>query len=154
MGEQAERVDSASRVILASPRILFRTFRDTETLKAWRVPDGVIGSFTALQPRTGGGYQLKLQYGDERIGLSAPGMDLIEGRFAEFQPDEHIVEQVRFVGRDGQTVGSMMFETLIKPALTGTRVTLRATSLPDAIDAKDHEDALAASLRRLAMLTE
>lgn len=34
MGEQAERVDSASRVILASPRILFRTFRDTETLKA------------------------------------------------------------------------------------------------------------------------
>ncbi|HUD92516.1 SRPBCC domain-containing protein [Sphingobium sp.] len=154
MGKQAERVDSASRVILASPSILFRTFRDTETLKAWRVPDGVIGSFTALQPRTGGGYQLKLQYGDERIGLSAPGMDLIEGRFAKFQPDEHVVEQVRFIGRDGGTAGTMKFETLINPVSGGTQVTLRASALPDAIDAKDHEDALAASLRRLAMLTE
>lgn len=86
--------------------------------------------------------------------MSAPGMDLIEARFVEFQPDERVVEQVRFIVRDGQTAAKMMFETLISPVPAGTQVTLRATSLPDAIDAKEHEDALGASLRCLALLTE
>lgn len=153
-GEQEERVDSTSRIILATPRVLFRTFLDPETLKAWRVPEGVEGGFSALDPRTGGGYRLDLRYRDERHGISAAGADLIEGRFVDFLADERVLEDVRFLREDGSEAAAMTLETLIEAAQSGTKVTLRATGMPDAIGADEHREALAAALRRLAMLTE
>ncbi|WP_186402109.1 SRPBCC domain-containing protein [Sphingopyxis sp. P1IMeth2] len=152
--KEGERIDSTSRIILASPRLLFRTFLDPETLKAWRVPEGVDGGFSGLDPRTGGGYRLELRYRDKRRGVSASGLDLIDGRFVDFLADERVLEDVRFLKKDGSEAAAMTFETLIEAAQSGTKVTLRATGMPDAIDAEEHREALAAALRRLAMLTE
>ncbi|WP_156416893.1 MULTISPECIES: SRPBCC domain-containing protein [unclassified Sphingopyxis] len=152
--KQGERVDSTSRIILASPRMLFRTFLDPETLKAWRIPEGVDGGFSALDPRAGGGYRLELRYADEAHGVSAPGKDLVEGHFVDFLADERVLERVRFLGEDRREIAAMTFETLIEAAQSGTKVTLRATGVPDAVGADTHREALAAALRRLALLTE
>lgn len=151
------RIDSVSRVILASPRTLFRTFLDAETLAAWRVPEGMTGSVAAFDPRAGGGYRMVLRYGGPEAqshGKSRPGEDEVHVRFAELYAEEKVVEEVRFVSDDPAFAGVMRLTTLFEPAREGTKVTLRAEQVPAAISAADHQEGMTASLRQLARLTE
>jgi len=152
-----DRIDSVSRVILASPRTLFRTFLDAETLAAWRVPEGMTGSIAAFDPRAGGGYRMLLRYeGPESPaqGKSRPGADQVDVRFLELYAEEKVVEEVRFVSDDPVYAGVMRLTTLFEPAREGTKVTLRAEHVPVGISPDDHRDGMTASLRQLARLTE
>lgn len=54
-GEDEGHAHAASRVILASPRTLFRAFVDAETMAAWRAPDGMTATMLSFDPRPGGG---------------------------------------------------------------------------------------------------
>lgn len=153
--ELAERVDSASRVILATPRQLFRTYFDAETLKGWRVPDGATGTYSVLEPQPGGRFCLNLLYSDRpEIDGSEAAIEIITGEFAEFVPDERIVEEIRYTNTDPAYAGMMTLTLTIEPAKAGSKVSLHATGMPPALKAAAHRAALAAALRRLALLTE
>jgi uncharacterized protein YndB with AHSA1/START domain len=147
------RVHSASRVILASPQTLFRTFMDQETLLAWRAPDSMSGEMLAFDPRIGGGYRMILRYqgDDARMqGKSRPGEDEVSITFLEMLPGERVVEGVRFVSDDPAFQGEMVMTTLFEPMREGTKVTLRAENVPEGITA----EGMLSSLRSLARLTE
>lgn len=154
-GERKERVDSASRVILATPRQLFRTFFDAETLKAWRVPEGAAGIYSVLEPQPGGRFRLDLVHPDRTApdGTEAEGYT-IEGRFTEFLPDERVIEEIRLAGTGPVDAGVMTLTISIELVQAGSKVTMQAIGMPRALEADAHRAALAASLRRLALLTE
>jgi hypothetical protein len=58
------------------------------------------------------------------------------------------------VSKDPNLAGSMTLTTLFEPDRDGTKVTLQARGAPSFIDAQEQGEILAASLRRLALLTE
>jgi len=152
-----ERIDSASRVILAQPRTLFRAFTDAETMSAWRAPDGMTAKLLAFDARGGGGYRMVLRHEDPEAsaeGKTRPGEDEVVVRFAELLAHERIVEEVVFVSDDPAFAGTMRFTTLFEPDRDGTKVTFRAADVPAGIKPEDHQLGMAASLRNLARLTE
>lgn len=147
----------ASRVILASPRTLFRTFLDAETLCAWRAPEGMTATLKAFDPKVGGGYLMVLRYeGADALehGKTRPGEDEIAVTFVEMLAEERVVETVRFVTGDAPFLGEMRLTTLFEPAREGTKVTIRAENVPAGISADDHRQGMLSSLRSLANLTE
>lgn len=151
------RIDSASRVILAPPRTLFRAFIDAETMASWRAPDGMAARIVAFDPRVGGGYRMVLGYeGSEALGQgkTRPGEDEIDVRFVELLAHERIIEDVTFISDDPAFAGTMTLTTLFQPDRDGTKVTFQATGVPPGITAEDHRQGMAASLRNLARLTE
>lgn len=151
------RIDSVSRVILASQRTIFRTFLGKETLGGWRAPEGMSAQFLSFDPRVGGGYRMVLRYAGPDAtskGKTRPGEDEVAVEFRDLLPDERVVEAVRFVTDDPALQGTMMLTTLLDPAREGTKVTLRAENVPDGISAEDHRADMLSSLRNLARLTE
>jgi uncharacterized protein YndB with AHSA1/START domain len=151
------RIDSASRVILATPRTLFRAFLDPEILASWRAPEGMTARIERFDPRSGGGYRIILSYpaGDtEAHGKTSPGEDVADVRFIELAPDDRIIEEVRFVSVDPGYATPMTITTSFEPVVDGTKVTVVARDVPPGISPEDHKAGIASSLRNLARLTE
>ena len=151
-----DRVDSASRVILAAPRVLFRAFVDPEMLASWRAPEGMTARIERFDPRIGGGYRIILHYPPDQAGdhgKTAPGEDVADVRFLELG-DEQIIEEVRFVSSNPALADPMTLTTSFEAVIDGTKVTTAARGVPDAIRPEDHQAGIASSLRKLAQLTE
>lgn len=158
MGKHAEeeRIDRASRVILASPRSLFRAFLDPEMLASWRTPEGMGAQIERFVPGIGGGYRIVLTYaeGSEAVGKTGVGTDVAEVRFVELLAEERIVEEIRFLSDDPAYSASMRLVTTFEPVADGTKVSFAASGVPAAIDPDDHKTGMASALRSLALLTE
>jgi uncharacterized protein YndB with AHSA1/START domain len=151
-----ERIYSASRVILASPRTLFRAFVDPEMLASWRAPEGMTARIEGFDPRIGGGYRIILTYvtsDAESHGKTSPGQDVAEVRFLELG-DDQIIEEVRFVSDNADYAEPMTITTGFEPVVDGTKVTVAARNVPPGISPEDHKAGIASSLRNLARLTE
>jgi uncharacterized protein YndB with AHSA1/START domain len=151
------RLDMASRVILASPRTLFRTFLDAEALACWRTPETMTGRVMHLDPRVGGGYTMVLRYGDDAptsTGKTRTREDEVEVRFLELSAEERIVEEVHFISTDPAFEEPMILTTILEPAREGTKVKLRAENVPSTISETDHHEGMLSALRNLARLTE
>src|SRR5690606_26046002 len=87
------RTDSASRVIAASPRTLYRAFLDPDALVRWLPAKGMTGRIYEFEPREGGCYRMALTYdggGPSIRGKTSEDTDLVEGRFLELIPDARI----------------------------------------------------------------
>jgi uncharacterized protein YndB with AHSA1/START domain len=150
------RTDSATRVILASGRSLFRAFVDREMLASWRAPDGMHARIERFDPRIGGGYRIVLTYADggaAQSGKASASEDIAEVRFLELD-ETRIVEEIRFASEDPRLSLPMTLTTSFEPLADGTKVTMAATGVPDAIDAEAHRTGIAQALRNLARLTE
>src|SRR5262245_472409 len=98
----AERVrhlmDSASRLISATPAAIYQAFVDPRALVRWLPPSGMTGCIEVFDPREGGEYQITLSY--DRPEHSAPGKttehaDVTRGRFLQLLPNRKIVQSVR-----------------------------------------------------------
>lgn len=153
--ETPDRIDSASRIIMASARTLFRTFHDPETFKYWRTPDGTMGGLTVLQPQIGGAWCLTILHPDRaEIGGVPSGIETITGRFIDMLPDAQVVEEINYVSEDPAYAGVMTLTTSLEPMKDGTKVTLRAVGMPPVLAQDSHRAALSAALHRLARLTE
>jgi uncharacterized protein YndB with AHSA1/START domain len=152
-----DRIDRASRVILATPRTLLRAFLDLEQLVAWRAPEGMTARIERFDPRIGGGYRMVLTYGQATAGVSGKTSateDVVEVRFVEIAPDDRVVEEVRFVTDDPAFAGLMTITTTFEPVRDGTKVSVAAADVPPGISAADHKTGMDSSLRKLARLTE
>jgi uncharacterized protein YndB with AHSA1/START domain len=57
-----KRIDSASRVIKASPRTIYQAFLEPETLVSWLPPAGMSGHIYEFDARDGGAYRMSLTY--------------------------------------------------------------------------------------------
>lgn len=145
-----------ARVILATPRAIFRTLLDPETIPVWRAPEGIAAHFEHFDPRPSGTYRMILRYPSIESGESMPSVsaDIIVGEFAEIQPDERIVETIRFeTGQAGSQV-TLTVTTMLEPVIDGTKVTLIAENVPPGISEADPLARMDRMLRNLANFVE
>ncbi len=145
---------TATRVILATPRAIFRAFVDPEVLVKWRAPADMEARLSSFDARPGGGYRMTLLHRAGIGGKTTPFTDVVQSRFTELLPEERIVEAVSFESDDPAFAGTMMLTTALSPVIDGTRVTLTAQNVPSGISAKDHRVGMESSLKKLATLLE
>lgn len=151
-----ERIDSASRTILATPRAIFRAFLDPEVIGKWRPPAGMYAEIYHFDPREKGGYRMAFVYESpgHAAGKSESDRDVFTARFVELVPDARIVEDVEFISADPTFGGTMRLTTQLVPVSDGTKVTFSAENVPPGISPSDHRKGMESSLKNLAMLLE
>ncbi|CAN5811657.1 hypothetical protein BH11PSE6_BH11PSE6_09720 [soil metagenome] len=147
---------TASRIILATPHAIFRTFVDPEALVNWRAPSGMTAEVRAFDPRPGGGYRMILTYDDPSCapGKTDAATDVVSARFLELDPDTRIVEQISFESGDPAFAGSMTLTTTLAAVNGGTKITFVAENVPGGISEADHRMGMESALKNLANLLE
>jgi uncharacterized protein YndB with AHSA1/START domain len=152
MTEPAERIDTVSRIIRATPDTIYRALLDPDALLAWRPPAGMTGRFDAFDAREGGRYRMTLTYdeGGQGHGKSSDDGDTVQGRFAELVPDTRVVELVEFESDDPAFAGTMRITTSLTPVSGGTDVSILCEQVPYGISPEDHRAGMASTLVNLA----
>ncbi|MBA4751889.1 MAG: SRPBCC domain-containing protein [Sphingopyxis sp.] len=146
----------ASRIILATPRAIFRALLDPETVPAWRAQRGMIARVEHFNARPGGAYRLVLEYSLDNPGKGKSGSNtyIVDGKFVEILPDERIIEAVRFETEDSRFQGVVTVTTTLEPVKDGTKVSLRAQDVPFEINETDLREGMDATLKSLANIVE
>jgi uncharacterized protein YndB with AHSA1/START domain len=146
---------SASRIIIATPRAIFRAFVDPEVLVKWRAPAGTVAELLAFDPRLGGGYKMVLreQDGAGQEKASADSAVLL-ARFLALEAEERIVEAVTFESAGPASAATMTLTISLKPVTGGTKVTVLVEDVAVGIDATEHLACIEAALKKLANLLE
>ncbi len=159
MSEQTERrrTDAASRLIKATPQVIYAALVDPDAVATWRAPSGMTGQVHTFDPRPGGTYRMSLRYDTadhEVAGKSSADEDVVEGRFVELVPGQLVVEVVEFESDDPAFAGEMTIVTSLTPNPDGTTVTIECRDVPPGIKASDHLEGLTSTLANLAAFTE
>lgn len=155
--ESPHRVDSASRVIHASPEEIYRAHMDPQALACWLPPEGMSGRVEQFEPRVGGTYRMVLTYeqpSHSTSGKTTEHSDSVQGRFVELVPDRLIAQVVTFDSDDAAFAGEMTITWTFMPVPEGTRVEVRCENVPRGIRPEDHAAGLASSLANLAKFCE
>ena len=107
--------------------------------------------FERFDPTPGGSYRLALTYADpaDARGKSAAGSDIVEARYLDIVPNDHVVQAVDFVSEDPAFAGTMTMTWTVRAVDGGTLVEITADDVPDGISAEDHAAGLASSLDNL-----
>ena len=149
----AGRIDTATRVIHASPRAVADAFAAPERMMAWLPPKGMTGRALDFDYREGGRYQIELTYEAGGTGKTSATTDIAAGRFVKLEP-ARIVMSVEFASADPAFADEMMMSWTFEPVPGGTQVTVVAEHVPAGISADDHAAALASTLTNLARCVE
>ncbi|APR53170.1 ATPase [Sphingomonas koreensis] len=150
-----KEIHSASRVIIATPKAIFRAHLDPEVLVKWRAPAGMEARIAEFHAKTGGGYRMALRYlQDDSAAKSTADSDIVRVRFVELVPDELIVEAAEFESEDPAYAGTMTITTHLSPVTGGTKVSVTASDVPPGISEEDHRQGMESSLKNLALLLE
>jgi len=148
-----KRTDSASRVIMASPRTIYQAFMDPEALISWLPPEGMKGRIDIFDPREGGAYQISLVYvtpDRTQPGKSSEDTDVVRGTFLKLVEDKRIVQQITFESEDPSFAGEMIMTWNLDTLPEGTKVTIVCENVPEGIRQEDHDEGLRSTLENLA----
>jgi uncharacterized protein YndB with AHSA1/START domain len=154
-GMSGRRTDTGSRVIHASPSVLYWAHLTPQSVARWRAPKGMTGEVLAFEARPGGRFRMAFVYDDpERRGKTSGQSDVFEGEFADLIPGRRIVERIQFESPDPALAGVMTIITTFTPVTGGTRVDVRIEDVPPGIGEADHAEGIRSSLENLARFTE
>jgi uncharacterized protein YndB with AHSA1/START domain len=150
------RTDTATRIIRAPTRVIYRALLNAGAIERWRPPSGMTGILETFQARENGTYRMVLTYRTPPAGGGKSGedRDVVNGRFVKLVPNELVVEDVSFVSDDPTLAAPMTITTALVPVMGGTRVTITAENVPDAISEKDHRTGMDSTLANLAAFVE
>ena len=150
------RIDSASKVIMASPQTIYQAFLNPESLVSWLPPKGMSGHIDMFDPREGGTYKLILKYEMDHSnpGKTTENTDVAQGKCLELVPDKRIVQSIKFDSEDPSFSGEMIQKWLLEPVSEGTKVTIVCENVPEGIRKEDHDTGLGSTLENLAIFTE
>ncbi|PMB10823.1 ATPase [Fischerella thermalis CCMEE 5273] len=151
------RMDRASRVIMASPRTIYRAFLDPEALVSWLPPEGMKGHVYEFDARVGGDYRMSLTYVEadhSALGKTSENTDVVQGRFIELIPNERVVQLVEFESEDSAFAGRMRMTWALAAVQEGTEVSIICEDVPEGIRQEDHVAALRSTLENLANFIE
>lgn len=150
------RIDTASRVIRASPGAIYHAFVDAASLGRWLAPQGMQARVERFEPVVGGSYCIVLTYDDPAgaPGKATADSDVAEGRFVALEPGERIVWEVGFASDDPAFAGTMTMSWRFKEVRDGTEVTILCENVPAGIRKEDHDVGLRSTLENLARFIE
>jgi uncharacterized protein YndB with AHSA1/START domain len=150
------RIDSASRVIFASPRTIYRAFAEPGAMEQWLPPSDMIGKMLHFDFREGGSYRMRLTYREplQDTGKTSHDSDEVEVRLTKLEPDVRMEQEVVFESDDPAFAGIMPMIWTFQPDGDKTIVTVRAENVPAGISAQDHETGMNSSLHNLAAFVE
>jgi uncharacterized protein YndB with AHSA1/START domain len=152
-----KRTDSASRVIMASPRTIYKAFIEPESLVSWLPPKGMKGHIYKFDARDGGTYRMSLTYlgtDHSTLGKTSEHTDVVQGRFLKLVPDERIVQLVEFESEDPTFAGVMIMTWTLNAVPEGTEVTIVCENVPEGMRQDDHDAGMRSTLENLAAFTE
>ena len=151
----SKRIDTAARLIRATPETIYVALTTAEALVQWMPPKGMTGEMQAFDPRPGGLQRMVLRYDDASIaGKSGSNEDIAEARFIDLVPNERVVQTVDFVSDDPKFSGTMTMSTLLTSHGDQTEVRFKAENVPEGISAGDHAEGMNSSLENLATFLE
>jgi uncharacterized protein YndB with AHSA1/START domain len=152
-----KRTDSASRVIMASPRTIYKAFIEPENLVSWLPPKGMKGHIYAFDARDGGSYRMSLTYvgtDHSTLGKTSEHEDVVQGKFLKLVPNEQIVQLFEFESGDPAFAGAMTMTWTLTAVPGGTEVTIVCENVPEGILQEDHNEGMRSTLENLAAFTE
>lgn len=151
-----KRVDSASRLISATPQALYGAFAEPGAMEQWLPPSNMTGEMLRFDFREGGSYRMRLTYAEPHRGRgkSSEDSDDVEVRVTRLEVGRRIEQEVIFESTDPAFSGIMRMTWTFEPEEGGTFVTVRAEDVPRGIRPEDHEAGLKSSLDNLADFTE
>lgn len=146
------RVDSASRLISASPKAVYRAFAEPGAMERWLPPSNMTGEMLHFDFREGGSYRMRLTYVDPQgeRGKTSEDSDDVEVHLTKVEDGQRIEQEITFGSEDAAFSGVMRMTWTFRTEGDGTLVTVRAENVPDGIRPEDHEAGLSASLENLA----
>jgi uncharacterized protein YndB with AHSA1/START domain len=151
------RTDTATRVIAAPTRTIYRALLNAVAVAEWRAPDGMRNTIEKFQVREGGEFRMALAFTDEdhrTRGKTTEHEDVVHGKFVKLVLNQQVVEEVEFETEDEAFKGPMTITTTLVPVPGGTRITVVCENVPQGIKAKDHQKGLESSLANLAAFVE
>ncbi|MES2006300.1 MAG: SRPBCC domain-containing protein [Bacteroidota bacterium] len=149
------RIDTASRLIKASPSKIYKALTTQSDLMQWKAPDGMRMEIFHYNFRVDGTYRMALYYKDRSAkGKTGGNSDIVKGKFIELVTDHKIVEAISFDSPDPTFAGELIMTTELVSEKGATRVTFTATHVPGGIAPEDHATGMNSSLENLAKFTE
>jgi uncharacterized protein YndB with AHSA1/START domain len=148
---QNNRIDRASRVIAASPDVLYDAFLDPKKLVRWLPPKGMTATVQSFAAVNGGSFRLSLHYdAAEGSGKTTASEDTLDARFTELIPGQRITFDVDFQSDDSRFAGTMRQVWTFEELDDGTQVTITCSNVPEGISAEDHFAGMRSTLDNLA----
>lgn len=146
------RIDTASRLVSASPREVYSAFSEPGAIERWLPPSGMRGEMMHFDFREGGSYRMRLTYINPELGRgkSSVDSDEVKVRLIRLGVGRRIEQEVTFESDDPAFAGVMRMIWRFQPVQEGTLVTVRAENVPEGILPEDHEAGMNASLNNLA----
>lgn len=149
------RIDSASRLIAASPDAVYRAFAEPGAMEQWLPPRDMRGTMLHFDFRAGGSYRMRLTYTHPQRGRGKTSTDSDEVEVRLTTIDSHRIEQeVTFDSEDPAFSGIMRVTWTFTPEGTRTLVTVLAEDVPEGIRSEDHQAGLNSTLENLAAFVE
>ena len=150
------RIDSASRLIHASPSDIYQAFAQPGSMEQWLPPGNMTGKMLHFDFRAGGSYRMRLTYKDSHDGQgkTSDDSDEVQVQLVSLEPGQRIVQEINFDSDDSSFAATMRMTWTFEPRDGGTRVTVRAENVPEGIRPEDHQTGLDSSLANLARFTE
>ena len=150
------RIDSASRLVSASPKAVYRAFARPGAMERWIPPSNMRGEMLHFDFREGGSYRMRLTYAEpqQRQGKTSADSDEIEVRLTRLEDGRRIEQEVIFESEDPAFSGTMRMTWTFQSDGNGTLVTVRAENVPEGIRPEDHAAGLNSSLENLAGFVE
>lgn len=150
----SERVDFASRCIVAPPTAIYRAFSESSAIVQWMAPAGMTASMLAFDFREGGLYRMRLTYGEPGHGKTTVDADEFSARWVRLIDGKCIEQAITFDSADPLFAGVMRMIWTFQPVAEGTLVTVRCEDVPEGIRPEDHEVGLNSTLANLAAFLE
>ena len=150
------RVDSASRLIYASPSDIYQAFAHPGSMEQWLPPEDMIGKMLHFDFRIGGSYRMRLTYKDayDGLGKTSDDSDEVQAQVVNLEPGQRVVQEINFESDDPSFAGTMRRTWTFEPSDDSTYVIVRAENVPDGIRPEDHQAGLDSTLANLARFTE
>lgn len=146
-----------SRIIKASPDVLYRAFTNPQSIAIWLAPGEMKGKVHSFDLRVGGGYEMSLLYPEtdqESRGKTSQKEDKFTARFVELSPPSRIVQAITFDSTDPSFAGEMIMDVRFDAEGSGTKVTITFTDIPAGIRPEDNEAGTGSTLKKLARYVE
>ena len=151
------RIDSASRVIKASPETIYKAFLDREAITIWRPPKGMQCYVFEFDPQQGGKFRMSFSYISQQHdveGKTSAHEDIFHGYFKELIPNRLVTEVVQFESDDPAYADEMTVTTTLEPVGEDTKVTFTCNNVPKGIKSEDHQQGINSTLDNLAAYAE